>query len=234
MSDESHLAQPSPELPPPLTPGPSPFWPQHLVDLFIRPTRFFKGQLGLGKTPYVVLVSWTVGISAVLDRVDTRIMQAELLNKPERWEAIELVVGTWPRMWALVLLIGALSGALYWWLGGWWCKVRLRWSGAPSPDARLARLLFVYSSFVYAGPAVLALVGQTFLYSNYLEALEQESFFSLAVLVAVFWSIATTYRGALALFPVTPNRARLWFVILPAAFFFVVVGGVAALYAAAT
>ena len=54
--------------------------------------------------------------------------------------ALEVLIGTWPMMWLFVLLLGAISGAFYWWIGGWWCKVRLAWSGAPSPDARLARL----------------------------------------------------------------------------------------------
>jgi hypothetical protein len=228
-----HVDQPTPELPPPIGPAPSPFWPQHLVDLFVRPTRFFESQLALGKTPYVLLVTWALGISAALDRIDTRIMQAELSDRPERWRAIEPVVGTWPRLWAVVLLAGALSGAVYWWVGGWWCKVRLRWSGAPDPDPRLARLLLIYSSFVFAGPAVLALVGQTALYESYLDAYEQETAFSTAVVVAVFWSLFTTYKGAAALFPVRRGRARLWFVALPALFFFLAMGGVAALYAAA-
>jgi hypothetical protein len=225
--------QPTPALPPPIAPAPSPLWPQHLADLFVRPTRFFEGQLALGKTPYVILVSWAVGISAAVDRIDTRIMQAELSERPERWRALEFVAGTWPRMWGVVLVAGALSGALYWWLGGWWCKVRLRWSGAPSPDPRLARLLLIYSSFVFAAPAVLALAGQTALYSNYLDAYRNESAFSIAVLVAVFWSLVTTYKGAVALFPVRAGRARLWFIVLPAVFFFLAMGGVAALYSAA-
>jgi hypothetical protein len=227
------LDQPTPDLPPALGPSPSPFWPQNLVDLFVRPTRFFEGQLALGKTPYVVLVSWALGVSAAIDRIDSRIMQAELSDRPERWQAVELFAGTWPKLWAFVLVGGAFSGALYWWLGGWWCKVRLRWSGAPSPDARLARLLLIYSSFVFAGPAVLALAAQTAMYSNYLEAYQNDSVLSLLVLGAVFWSLFTTYKGAVALFPVRPGRARLWFVILPFLFFFLVMGGVAALYSAA-
>ena len=52
------------------------------------------------------------------------------------------------------------------------------------------------------------------------------------VLPMLFWSLFTTYKGALALFPVSRGRARLWFVVLPAVFYFFVVGGVALLYAA--
>ena len=226
--------QPTPVLPPAIGPGPSPFWPQHLVDLFLRPTRFFTDQLALGRTPYVLLVTWALGISSAVDRIDSRIMRAELRGDDATRQAIESLVGTWPRMWALVLVLGVIGGALYWWIGGWWCRVRLRWSGARSPDKRLARLLLIYSSFVFAGPAVLALVGQTLLYPNYLVAYQSEVVFSSAVMLMVFWSLFTTYRGALALFPVSRGRARFWFVALPALFYFLILGGAAVLYTVAS
>jgi len=233
MPTDVRLDQPTPELPPAIGPGPSPFWPQHLVDLLFRPTRFFTDQLALGRTPYVVLVTWALGISSAIDRIDTRIMQAELRKDPERWEALEFLIGTWPRFWAIVLLSGLVGGAFYWWIGGWWCRVRLRWSGAESPDKRLARLLLIYSSFVFAGPAVVALVGQTLLYPNYLAAYESEWGFSIFVLIMVLWSLFTTYKGAIALFQASRRRARLWFVALPALFYFVLMGGGAMLYSAA-
>jgi hypothetical protein len=223
--------QPTPALPPAIGPGPSPFWPQHLVDLFLRPTRFFTGQLALGHTPHVVLVTWALGMSSVIDRIDTRLMQAELRGDPARWEALERVVGTWPRLWAFVVLGGVFAGALFWWIGGWWCRVRLRWSGAPAPDKRLPRLLLVYSSFVFAGPAVLVLAADTLLHPSPIAAY-RESMLSLVALPMIFWSLFTTYKGALALYPVSPGRARLWFVVLPGAFYFLAVGGFALLYAA--
>jgi hypothetical protein len=233
MTTQLAPEQPTPELPAAIDPGPSPFWPRHLVDLLLRPTRFFTEQLGLGRTPYVVLVTWALGMSSVIDRIDTRIMQAELRDDPARWQALELLIGTWPRLWAVVLLGGVIGGALYWWIGGWWCRVRLRWSGAESPDKRLARLLLIYSSFVFAGPTVLALVGQTLLYPNYLVAYESEFVFSISLLFMVVWSLFTTYKGALALFQVSRSRARVWFIVLPAVYYFLLMGGVALLYAAA-
>jgi len=221
------------ELPPPIGPGPSPFVPEHLVDLFLRPNRFFTSQLALGRTPYAVLVTWALGMTSVIDRIDMRIMQAELRNDPARWQVLESLIGTWPRVWAFVLGGGLVGGALFWWIGGWWCRVRLRWSGAPSPDKRLPRLLFIYSSFVFAGPAVLALAVQTLLYPTYIAAYKAESVFSILVALMMFWSLFTTYKGALALFPVSRGRARLWFVALPAVFYFLLAGGGALLYSAA-
>jgi hypothetical protein len=57
MTKQPVIEQPTPDLPQAIGPGPSPFWPQHLIDLFVRPTRFFVGHLALGRTPYVVLVT---------------------------------------------------------------------------------------------------------------------------------------------------------------------------------
>lgn len=224
------LDAPTPELPEPIGPGPSPFWPQHLIDLFIRPTRFFTGQLGLGRTPNALFVTWIVGISAAIDRIDTRLVQAELRDDPARWESIERLLATWPRFWGFALAAGVVGGAAYWWIGGWWCRVRLRWSGADAPDPTLARLLLIYSSFVFAGPTVLSVAYQTTLHPSYIAAYQSESLLPLAVLAMIFWSIGTTYKGALALFDVSSARARIWFVALPLLFYFVLVGGFAALF----
>ncbi len=230
MSERERVPQPTPELPTPLGPGPSPFWPQHLVDLFFRPTRFFTEQLALDKKPYIFFVTWALGMSAAIDRIDTRIIRAELSSDPQQLEVIQLLIGTWPRLWAFVLGMGLLSGAFYWWIGGWWCKVRVQLSGDPTPNPRLARLLLIYSSFVFTGPTVLALLAQTALYPNYLEAFKEDTILSLGVLIAVFWSIATTYKGVMTLFAVRRARARLWFVILPVLFYFLIMGGFGALY----
>jgi hypothetical protein len=55
----------TPELPS-IQPELSPPWPQNLVDLLIRPRKFFSGQLALGKTPYVVFVTWCYGVSSAI------------------------------------------------------------------------------------------------------------------------------------------------------------------------
>jgi hypothetical protein len=100
MPSPWELEQPTPDLPEPIGPGPSPFWPRHLGDLFLRPTKFFSEHLALGRTPYVILVAWCLGMSAVIDRIDTRLMQAEVTGSEARWRALELMIGTWPHMWA--------------------------------------------------------------------------------------------------------------------------------------
>lgn len=230
LATEAGLAQPTPEFPPAIEPHGSPLLPQHVVDLFLRPTRFFRGQLALGKTPYVLFTTWVLGMSGAIDRVDTQLMKAELGSSTtsQLWVS---ALGTWPDFWVFVAMAGALSGLLHWYVGGWWCRVRLQWAGAPDPDPKLARLLLIYSSFVFAGPAVLSAGIQTALYPSYAVAYEQEIWLTLGVMCFIFWSIVTTYRGARALFPVNRGRALLWFGVLPAIFYFAVAGGAAVLFA---
>src|SRR5690349_16280716 len=77
--------------------GPSPLWPRHLADLFLRPRRFFTDQLALGKTPYAVLVAWCYGVSASIDRLDQELIRAELGKPRPGWENLApYVVDWWP------------------------------------------------------------------------------------------------------------------------------------------
>jgi len=194
--------------PPAIGPGPSPLLPRHLLDLFVRPRSFFSRRLGLGHKPNVLLVTWVYGISSAIDRIDTELMRSQLGSPRPGWQAMApFVTGSWTGFWLWVLAAGALGGAALWWIGGWWYGVRLRWSGVADPDRRLARLTLVYSSFVFAGPAVVAALVQTFLYPDYATAYVAEEWFSLVLLVFPFWSIATSYTGVTTLFPVVRRKA---------------------------
>lgn len=218
-------------LPPPLTPEESPFWPQNLIDLFVRPTRFFGQNLCLGKAPYALFVGWVLGISSFIDNIDQRLVQAELGRDTGTIELFQSIAGSWLVFSGVVLVGGMFSGAVIWYLGGWWCKVRLAWSGAEDPDPKTARLLLIYSSFVFSAPHVLAVILQTQLYENYIDAYNNDVYLSLILMVMLFWSIATTYKGAVSLFSVQKWKARLWFIVLPTLFFLAVAGVFGVLFA---
>jgi hypothetical protein len=230
MSELQHRAQNEREhLPPPLTTEKSPFWPQNLVDLYIRPTRFFSQHLALGKTPYALFVAWIVGIGMTIDRIDQRLMQVDLGR--DSVTAFVEIAESWLAFWGVALGFGMISGILVWYLGGWWCKVRLRWSGAEDPDPQSARLLLIYSSFVFAAPHVLVVLLQTQMYEDYLDAYNNDVVLSLIPLAMLFWSIATTYKGALAMFSVQRWKASIWFIILPMLFYLVLGGVLGVLFA---
>ena len=219
-------------LPPPIDAGPSPLLPRHLIDLFFRPRRFFTGQLALGKTPYAVLVAWCYGASDTLDQLDQNLLRAEFGRPRPGWDQLApYVVDSWLGVWALLLVFGGLSGVILWWLGGWWFAIRLRWSGAPNPDRRLARLVMMYSGFVFSGPAVALAVFYTVSYGSYAEAFASDELFSVALVVFPFWSVAASYTGARAVFGVAGWRPRIWFLILPILLYVVVLGVFATLFA---
>jgi hypothetical protein len=224
------IGQPTPERPPPIEPGPSPFWPQHLRDLFFRPRRFFSGQLALGKTPYLVLVTWCYGISSAIDRIDRELLRVELGRARPSWERLgPMITESWLGFWLWVLLAGALGGIFIWWVGGWWFRVRLEWSGALEPDKRLARLVFVYSSFVATGPAVALAVGYSLVYPSYAAAFAADEPYSALFLIFPFWSLISSYLGVRTLFEASRWKARVWFVILPGILYLLLFGVVALL-----
>ena len=219
------------EPPPPIQPQASPLWPQHLIDVFIRPRQFFSGQLALGKTPYVLFVTWCYGIANVIDRLDQKMMRSEFGGARSGWEQLgPMITESWLMYWAWVLVFGAISGVFLWLVGGWWYRVRLQWSGARAPDKQLARLVFVYAAFVHAGPTVALTLGYTMAYANYAQAYAAEEFYSLLMLVFPFWSLVTSYIGTRTMFAVSRWKARIWFVILPGALYILVFGLLAAIF----
>jgi hypothetical protein len=203
-------------LPEPIEATRSPFLPQSLIDLFLRPRRFFAGEIALGRTPYIVMVSWCYGMSDAIDRIDEQLMREQYGRPRPWWPWLEpWVTDGWLGYWAFLAFYGALAGSFLWLLGGWWYRVRLRWSGAVEPDARRARLAWAYSSFVLAAPMVLWAVVESVSYANCREAWNSEDLTSAVLLVFPFWSVATSHAAATTLFDVSRGRARVWFLLLP-------------------
>jgi hypothetical protein len=214
-----------------MEPEGSPLLPRHLVDLFLRPRRFF-GEVALGKTPYVLFVTWCYGIAGAIERVDEEILRAQFGRPRPGWDVLApYITGSWLGFWAFALALGVVGGFFLWHVGGWWYAVRLRWAGAPTPDRRLARLAFTYSAFVASVPLILATLARTAIFPNYQAAFESEEMWSLALLVFPFWSLIASYAAATQLFPVSRGRALVWFALLPGTFYVIAFGALAGLLA---
>jgi len=231
MEDEAALRESlSGSLPEPIEPEESPLWPQHLVDIFLRPRNFFSSQLTLGKTPYILLVTWIYGMAHTIDRIDQNLLRAELGRPRPGWNILSsYILESWIYYWAFLLGFGALSGLIIWYVGGWWFQVRLRWAGAKDADRILARLVYIYSSFVMAGPIVLLALIQSFLFANYREAWNAEESWSMITLIFPFWSCVSSYCGVTTLFSVKKFKTLMWFVILPSIFYVLALGVIATL-----
>ena len=212
--------------------GASPLGLDGLKMLFFHPRRFYRDGFAIEDPRYFVFVTWALGISSALNEVDEQLMRAELGSPRPGWESLRpLLTESWLGFWGYALMVGAVSGGLYWLIGGWWYRKRLTFSGVSDPDPRLARLLYVYASFVYAGPIIALTAWATVSYPNYLAAYQAEDVIWLAVLIFPFWSIRTSYTGIRARFEVVRSKALVWFVVLPTLVYLLAYGVLATLYA---
>jgi hypothetical protein len=144
---------------------------------------------------------------------------------------MEQALSSWPTYWIYVLIAGTLGAGIYWFVGGWWYKKRLQWSGAPDASPSVARRVYAYQDMVVSAPVVLITAIQTFLFANYREAWQAAPLWSGACVVFAFWSCWTSYAAAMTAFPVVKRKAMLWCIGLPVLYYFAVLGLFAALYA---
>lgn len=218
----------------PVVPAGSPLWPRHLLDLFIAPVRFFSSQLALGKTPYLIPLLYLFGVAATLDRLELRVQQTlvriELGTTPPVWKFLEPFASNWLYFWGYGLFAGLVSAAFIWWIGGWWFKVRTAWSGAVNPDARKARLVYVYAATVWTIPYVAHLVAGSLVYDNYLTWWEAGTPWDLLLLLFPFWSAVAGYKGVITVFEVSRGRALIWFLLLPSLLYLITFGALGALH----
>jgi hypothetical protein len=106
----------------------------------------------------------------------------------------------------------------------------LSWSGAKDPDHRLARLVYVYASFVAAGPTVAYTLAITLVYENYQAAFLADELYSMLLLVFPFWSVVCSYIGVRTLFDVKRGPALVWFAILPSLLYVFAFGLIAVIF----
>jgi hypothetical protein len=163
-----------------------------------------------------------------IGRVDRQFVRADL---GQQTSAASFVGESWVRFWAVVLLSGALSALLTWYLGTWWYRARLRWSGAIDPDRARARAVYLYSSLVWGAPTVLSAIVATLTFPNYAAAWADEGWGAALLLIFPFWSCVVSYRGVRAAFDVRTGRARFWFLIAPIVLIAIAIGLFAAIYA---
>lgn len=208
----------TPSPPEPLRPDP-PHWTLWWVWLVFRPRRFFEVFVIDAVPVLTALTAWLYGIAGVMDRVETR-----SLVSPDS-PLMALKTG-WGIYWGACAALGIVGGALTYAIGGWWYRVRLRWSGVASPDAALARRVYVYAAQTYVVPFLLYTAWETLAYPTPLAASAGDDPWALFVLAALLWSVYVSYRGVRTAFEVRTWPARIWFGILPGALYGVAIVGV--------
>lgn len=184
-----------------------------IVDLLIRPDRFFpEGARRLG-TPLLLLLVLALGAASVIDRMETAALRQSVRGLPVE------VSQSWVFYWSAVAGGAVLAGPLLYFVFGWWYRVRLRWSGARDADPSLARRVYLLSSAVASIPMIALSAVDTWRYPSPGLGLQGLEPIAASAYVAPFWSIFVSYYAVLASFPVDRARARLWFAILPSLVF---------------
>ncbi|MEO1395324.1 MAG: hypothetical protein AAFV90_20675 [Cyanobacteria bacterium J06634_5] len=210
----------------------SPYRPSHLINIFLNTRAFFEPTAALGHQSYLAIACWLVGTSIAITRLEQQLVRAELGSSGLNLNLFELLL-TWPVFWPMVLALGLVGGWFFWFVGGWWFRLRIKFSGAPDPDPRLSRLVMVYAGLVSALPHLAFVMWWTLLYENYLVAYAQDFVLAVVLFAFSFWELFSAYRGVRTLFSVDRWRARLWFIVLPALLYLMTFGLVAVLFALA-
>lgn len=202
---------------PPDSKGISPYWPNHLIDIFIDPKQFFSPKAALGKPVYLVIAVLLTGLSAGISRIDQLLLETELGSEQNYWQELGPLLQSWPNFWITGLMGSAIVGALLWLVEGWIFRVRIKLSGDLDPDPQLARIVYIYSFLVRAIPHILLILFWTVTRSHYQAAYTQGMALTLLLTSAFsFGELLSAYTGVVTLFSVERDRARLWFVIAPA------------------
>ncbi len=199
----------------PLEPNPRPgvqpaLW---LIYLFVQPYRFFANMPRLVTSYTLVYASYLYGVASAIDRLDLELARMDIGGRAR--PLAEFVSGSWGRYWGVALGTGLIGAIMYYAVGGWWYKTRIKWCGVADPDPHEARRVYVFASLVWALPAVLLAVTDSLRSAS--PVTSEAGWLSLGLgLAALFWSYYVSYRGTRTAFGTSRWLARLWFLILPA------------------
>lgn len=187
-----------------------------LVSLYVTPSHFFRSFDALARPVILLVATLCLGVASMVDRIEQHMLRAEMGQSASGWSEVSpWLLHSWSTLWLALLVLGALNIPLFWYLGGWWYRLRLKWSGATALDPLRPRLLFVYSSLVYAIPVVLVIIGETILFPNYRLARDAEGSWTLIFVLLSFWSVVVSYCGATRTFALARRKALIWFLLLP-------------------
>lgn len=182
--------------------------PMPLRQAWLHPARFFAASALKPSWKLQIALMAVIGLGAAIDRMQSQpALTARLTN------ALLSVV---------LPLAGAIMGALRWYLGGLWFRLRLRFCGIRRADRGQTN----YVNGVSEAPAFLlnivqALPGLALADAPYRAArTEIPVFIGFAWIMLWLWGIYMNYEAARVRFGV-PKRGRVaWFVVVPVLVYF--------------
>jgi len=200
-----------------------------LAALYLQPSRLFADLTPLKAKPLWIIVAWIGGVSSAIDRADRLMVKSDLAgNESSTMQLLD----SWAAFWPFILIVGAFNAALVWLIGGWWYRVRLKWSGDANADPFSARIVYSYTNLITALPAITATLISTLVYESYRAAWNSDEAWSALLVVFIAWDCIASYKGVRVAFAVSKWKARFWFLILPLMFYLaaaLVIGGMYAM-----
>lgn len=202
-----------------------PLSPRNLRDLFFSPTRFFAANTQLNSwfsTFFMVLI---FGFGNALDRLDSRINNAYILNGDISQYAE--ATNSWSFYIGSAIGSGLVLAIFSWLILGWWYKTRIRFCGVSNPDPIIARELLFYSHLPYITFLIVVLIVSIIRFDNYADEFYSEGdIYTLPLyflpLLGLIWSISISYIGVKAKFNLYGLMPMVWFLILPLLFYLII------------
>jgi hypothetical protein len=169
------------------------------IDLLLRPATFFGERRPriTGKAALAVVAA--MGLEIASDGHD------RLAERLGNGAGFAMLAG---------MLLGSLfvGGPLRWLIGGGWFNLRIRFSGAAEVDHERARAIFALSEMIRTGAVLIYTLLD-------LTLAPVRPWLSPTILLAVAWSQFAAYQGVRVAFPVSPWKARVWFLLVPGLFY---------------
>lgn len=183
---------------------------QYFKSCYSNFSKFSKEYL-LNKNPrYLLAVVWAVGMGNVADRLTSS-------NST-----------SWGEVWAGVLIGGVISGAITYYLAGWFYYTRVTWSKGQG-NIESARNIYVFSSLPISIVSIGSLLFNQIAYGSdyfdvyYSDASSVDVIFAFLSIAAIIYSIYLSYRAVREVFKADKGRAIGWFIIAPTLFYTAVI-----------
>jgi len=112
--------------------------------------------------------------------------------------------------------VGVLAAVVVWFIGFWWYKKRLQWSGAAASSPMQLRRVYVLSEAWLLIIVVGYMALNTLRYDNPNAAwIGEHGAATVIINLAYFYSLVISYFAVSTSFPVRRGRALFWFFVFP-------------------
>lgn len=190
---------------------------EYFKECFTNFSKFAEKYLNTKSNPrYLLLVVWVVGVGTVADRV---------IGSSSDYSS-------WGEAWAIALFGGILSGALTYFIAGWFYDVRVGWSKG-NRNVDTSRNIYIFSSLPIALLSILSFVfnnmayGDDYFSSYAYDGSVVDIICFLLLIPVLIYAIRMGYKAAREVMGVEKGRAIWWFAVAPGIFYILIIGFVA-------